>query len=714
MDIPFRYSNKSDADVVDILVDGLRDSLAELCGQSPEEGQEALEYFLANIHLIFQRIAIYTLRVYGQQYSYLVEKVLSQTHYMDMQEYSEEYKGLLRDQFNFISKELQDKIIAYILLGPRDLEERVARLAKWQNVEITGINKNEIRERWILQHLTYIKDYLYGENLSTFKIYAQRHGEPSIEETPRNSVTSFIGTPSPLTAEELSSMGFEEIKNYFLTYAPMESTLNSREGLARILQSLVSNDPLKFSGLASFFLDPSIRLIYIYHYLSGIKEAIRTKDYKIDEDILNLAEYVVELRKDPFEDALVLHEPGLLLTQLEVAHLLNNVVQKNTSHISESESRRVIDLLIQLTHNIDPKKEDEKKYGLDQFTHSMNCVRGEAMHGIFKYLFNKSRETEIGENNYNDNFIIEPQILAVLEERLDFSNEVSPAIRSVYGAYLTDLFFLDNEWVLNHLDKIFPEVPEHEIYWKAAWDGYAYNSFLFDEIFLLLIPHYQRFLNTIMPSEKASNNISGIALARSAIHIMTAYLRGLTDFGYENHILDLFFDNASDQIRAQAIFWLSKVLEDEKSKENSDLWQRCWKLWQTRLEKAETEEVSKNEQEISDYMRWLVSAPMTLDQLYKPLKKSIKYFQDRFDVMQLLDYAVEYCEQSPLEAVSLLRQTISSAKELWWRVDEKVEENILRAAMTSGDDKAREIAINVINLRGEQGDYQWRELLDLK
>jgi len=132
------------------------------------------------------------------------------------------------------------------------------------------------------------------------------------------------------------------------------------------------------------------------------------------------------------------------------------------------------------------------------------------------------------------------------------------------------------------------------------------------------------------------------------------------------------------------------------------------------LEKAETEEISKNEQEISDYMRWLVSAPMTLDQLYETLLKSIKYFQDRFDVMQLLDYAVGYCKQSPWESVSLLWETISSAREIWWRADEEVEENILRAAMTSGDDKAREIAIKVINRRGEQGDYQWRELLDLK
>ena len=82
--------------------------------------------------------------------------------------------------------------------------------------------------------------------------------------------------------------------------------------------------------------------------------------------------------------------------------------------------------------------------------------------------------------------------------------------------------------------------------------------------------------------------------------------------------------------------------------------------------------------------------------------------------MQLLDYAVAYCEQSPRESVTLLWETVSSAKEAWWRANEDIEEKILRAAMTSGDEEARQIAIDIINLRGEQGFYKWRELLSLK
>lgn len=50
----------------------------------------------------------------------------------------------------------------------------------------------------------------------------------------------------------------------------------------------------------------------------------------------------------------------------------------------------------------------------------------------------------------------------------------------------------------------------------------------------------------------------------------------------------------------------------------------------------------------------------------------------------------------------------------WWRSNEKVEEKIPMTAMTSEKEDAQQKAIDFINLRDEQGDYQWRELLDLK
>ena len=111
-------------------------------------------------------------------------------------------------------------------------------------------------------------------------------------------------------------------------------------------------------------------------------------------------------------------------------------------------------------------------------------------------------------------------------------------------------------------------------------------------------------------------------------------------------------------------------------------------------------------------MRWLAYCPKTLEQLYHMLFASIKYFQEVFNARQLTNYAAGYCEQSPFEAVSLLGDIIKTAKEAWWIPEEEVERSILCAAMQSNNANAKDIAIYLINLHGERGDYRWRDLLN--
>ena len=55
---------------------------------------------------------------------------------------------------------------------------------------------------------------------------------------------------------------------------------------------------------------------------------------------------------------------------------------------------------------------------------------------------------------------------------------------------------------------------------------------------------------------------------------MSAYLSDLTDFGHENLLLDLFFANAPDLVRASGVFWLSQVLGNNKPSAEDLLWQK--------------------------------------------------------------------------------------------------------------------------------------------
>ena len=111
-------------------------------------------------------------------------------------------------------------------------------------------------------------------------------------------------------------------------------------------------------------------------------------------------------------------------------------------------------------------------------------------------------------------------------------------------------------------------------------------------------------------------------------------------------------------------------------------------------------------------MRWLEHCPVELDFLYPTLLQTVKYLHDGFDLVQLTSYAAKHCERFPLEAVTLLQMTILEAKEPWWSPKDEDEESILKTAMLSEDEESRRIAMEVINYRGELGDFRWRHFLE--
>ena len=326
MDIPNRLSERSDAEALDILIDGLRDGLAELCKKSVEEGEKFLRAFLSSDHLIFQRIALFTLRTYGQNYPELVNQALLQRNYLENSLFAKEYRGLLRDQFANASEEVREKVVKWILAGPLDVDSRAIHRAQWENREVTDDDRRDVREDWTLYHLVIVREYLQGEALKRLNELIALHGEPDVEEKPSIVTTSWGGVPSPVPADELTKKSFDELKQLFLTYVPDDLFLNSRESLAQTFQGLVREDPTRYSVFAAYLTDLSIRFVYIYQYLSGIRESVKNKSGKLGDVIIGLCEYVVSQNEDPFVDSSDRHEPGLFAAQMEVARLLEQAL----------------------------------------------------------------------------------------------------------------------------------------------------------------------------------------------------------------------------------------------------------------------------------------------------------------------------------------------------------------------------------------------------
>lgn len=691
-DIPNRFSERKEDKALDSLIEGLRDGLIKVCKNNPKEGYELLNSYLNSEHIILRRLGMYVLRIFGNQYPDLINQTLLKFDYLERDEYVSEYQGLMRDHFEIVNEEIRRIVVSSILSKPIDEGEKKAQeFRKMYNLEL-------------------VRNFLLEDELTVLNKLVDTYNKPDITEKPKISISSsWGGAPSPVSAEELKGKSFDQLSELFLTYIPEDLYFNPRESLGRTFQKIVRENCEKYVQFASYLINPQIRFIYSYHYLFGIREAIKENECKLTDDLLCLCEFVVNAKEDPFEESAGDHEPGLFALQMEVSNLLDSSLRSKDPYLTRAQLDRIRSLLIKLAYHQDPEPERESQTSFDPFTYSLNCVRGQTMHAIFQYSLYLVREEEkrIGEKLKTG--FLEPEIEKILLEKLDFTQESSLAVHSVYGAFIPQLQYLSAEFLESNLSRIFPHGDEYNAYWNAAWDAYIFVSNVYKNPFNLLIPHYQRGLILLQSPKKEYFGSSPDE--RLAQHIMFAYLADLTDFGHENKLLDLFFQYAPDLIRAQGVFWLGQVLGDEKPPTDDILWEKCWQLWQNRLHYAETKDVAENTEEISSYMRWLANIPVGLDVLYSTLDLSVKYLHDGYDVRILNEFSASQCEEYSFEAVKLLQATIFSSKEAWWRPKESDEERILRVAMKS-DDETKRIAIEIINYRGEHGDFRWKELLE--
>lgn len=713
LDLPNRSIETSDADALDILIDCLRDSINEVCKQSTEDGKVLINNYLHSEHVIFQRLSLFALRRFGKTYQELVDHALLTQNYLQDDEYASEYSVLLKSQFSIASERVQNQVVAWIIEGPDDVEKRVKNHTGWENRDPDEKDRKAVKDLWILRHLEIIRDHLTGDALNILNQLVSDYGKPDISETPHVITTEWGGPESPISKDDLSMMSFEKVLDFFINYEPEDLFMNPRESLAETSGSLVKENPDQYSNFAPYLINSHLRFVYTYHYLSGLGEGIKTDINKLDKNIVDLCEFVVGKKEDPFIQTSGRHEPGLLAAQLEVARLFERVLHSKDPTLERGLLDRIRKILIELAHHQDPEMKDEES-SFDAFTRSLNCVRGVAMHALIQYSLYivRQKKAQLGVESLPG--FLEPEIQTVLEEKLDKANDPSPAVHAVFGAYLSNLNYLAPDWLQSHLDEILPIEEENSAYWKAAWDAYIFASNVKTNIFEMLIPHYQRGLRLLSQKTEDEKSFTGSPNERLAQHVMVAYLNDLTGFGHDNQLLDLFYAHAPDKVRANAVFWLSQVLEEDKKHHHiENLWEKCWDLWQKRLAAAETQNPSVNTHEIANYMRWLENCPLGLDEIFDTLLKSVKYLQVGFEMKVLTEYVALQSEAHPLMAVKLLQAAILGAKEPWWSPDQEDEKKILSMAMVSGNPEARQIAIEVINYRGEQGDFRWKELLDL-
>ena len=720
--------NRSIRDFKQLLTEAIRDLLQEISRE--DHVRSIIERYLEHQYSIFRRLAIHIVRLHPKHYQDLLVQLFSDQKNLDRTDIHHEFYLLMESAFDKAPSEVQQQLLEWIVEGkpPERLESSRQRYRKdHAGAEPPEDLVQRWKEYWTLGRLWALRNHdLPTEYKSKLDTLVATLGEPEHPSFLMYTTVSWTGAVSPKSKEDLLAMAPEEVLEFLKQYVqPRDPFAPTLEGLLNVLRAVIQERVDEYAALAPRFLESGIQPVYIYHLLWGLEDALKAgKSFDWDPVFTFCQEVVQRTDEEQEEGTRASFETSYVAAHGQVATLLQEAVRRDDHAISQEHMPRVRDILLRLLHHPDPTPEYEQQHGgdnMDPATLSLNTVRGKAMHALIAYALRRARFIE-GQTQAEERGAeaqrLEPEVREALTEKLDKTRDPSLAVHSTFGQYLPNLYYLDREWVTQHLPQIFPAEADRQDYWWAAWNSYIAFNPLYNDLYRLLRNEYQRAVELLPEGaegragfERAGEHLAG--------HLMIAYWRGLEELEGDDSLLPMFYEKAPDEVRAHAVWFLWRGLEEVKPSAESEIWQRLRRLWETRVIAAsQAQDPLTFSQELSAFAWWLGVAPEGLDSLYPLIEAIVPHLEKGAHTSDVIEYLTAQVEDHPGPATCLLLAIIQQEEQPVYRGQEETY-TILKAAMKSGDEEACSCAEIAINLLGERGQYEWgqnkyRDLLKLK
>jgi hypothetical protein len=699
--------------VVDVLISAVRDASRGLAANNHALVPAILDLFRTYKDTIFERLAFYLLAEFPTAAPDLVAAKLTDRNLFDDWVVRHEYYRLAEKGFRFLSLENQEAILGWIEAGPEQ-SSLVTRLQDGLGRPPTDQEVRHAVESWQLRHLAPLVDSLPPE-------WRQRR-EAMLEEVPAPDHPDFVsygsewvGSTSPVTADELVSMDVAAIVAFLQTWKPSSGWREATpDGLAAILRTVIARDPGCFADNAVALT--AVEPLYVDALLSGLREAAAQNRSFGWDNVLTLCRQVVSVPYVGPDESGIRPDRALGWARKSTVDLLRQGFTSGPAEIPIRLRREVWDVLLPLADDPDPTPTEEETYGgqnMDPLTLSLNTIRGAAMHAIIAYaLWVRRHESGAAKPEGQFGFDQLPEVRDVLNRHLDPEIDPSPAVHSVYGQYFPNLVWLDPDWAAGNSTRVFPSDDTRRDLLDAAWDAYLAFAELFPPALDLLSNVYARAVERIGEVPGNGRRIVDPA-ARLAEHLMVMYWRGRISLEDSDGLVARFYARAPDSIRAHAIDFIGRSLRNTEGEVEAEVLDRLRRLWEARVT-AVTREVAEgaHPSELVNFGWWFVSRKFaddwSLQQLEVTLRRSRRVDADDDVANRLAELAPGF----PLQTVACLRLMIEGAVEGWrmlgWLDDART---VLEAVLNGSDESARRMATEVVDLLVARGQHAFRSLL---
>ena len=702
--------NREGRDVRDLLVNAIRNSLESLGEINEKTFLDCYALLQKFNYSIFRRIEIHLMRKFPKLLRSQINSVISKKETFDEISLWHEYYNLLHEQYSNLPQELKDKILKWIEEGS-DLERFVAWYKKTKIGEPSQAEKDAHIAHWQIGYLSPIKDYVPPVWKEKWQELVTKYGKPEHPDFHIYMGPVIVGSKSPLTEEEIKKKTPQEVVNYLRTWEPSkEFFAPSREGLAHTLGKVISENPSSYTSLCQEFRE--LYSVYIYHLLSGFRIAIQkenTFDWK--PVILFCEDLLISKEGKALTGEKMLYDWNSIYR--EIADLLEEGLKSKTTSPS-IELRETIWALIEvlLKHN-EPDLAFEDKYDeetLDPVFLSLNTVRGKAMHSAIQYALWCARCLNLSQKK--DRMV--PEVKEQLEAMLKPECEPTKTVRAVYGIYLPQLFYLNKDWVEEHISSIFPEDSKYRSLWNVAWEAYITYCGFYKEVYESIRNQYKIAIDKL-----SSPRISKVTKDHLSQHLLTAYLRELEDLK-DNSLVSSFFKKAQPQTRGHAIWFIGRVLKDLQTSKIEErtkhkIIERIMNLWEWRIQEARIAD-SRGKERFAEELKWfgmwfiysLFNKDWAISQLYGTLELTEGVLEFANGVVEKFHFYTKKHYLTVLKSITLL---VKEESQRWMLVvsTNKIKELLAQIVNEHSHQQIKPSVNDLVNILAKKGYHEFAD-----
>lgn len=703
--------------VLDALVSGVRNVAEQIAGADPSQIPAVVETLERRRGRIFRRLALHALHSFPDAAAGLAAERLTDRRYFENEGLRREYNALLKSRFSRLDEGERAQILSLIEEGPPYVEEFKEGFESWYGRQIAESDVEEYVDKWKLERLDPIREALTGEWKETSERLEKKYGRQGPDEGLPYLVRDAKEYVSPRSAEELGSMGLDEIVSYLESWQPSESPEgHSLLGLESSLRTTIINAPELFSRGAGKFRN--LRPEYVRALISGLSYAL-DQGRAIDWDpVLGLCLFVAsEPLSLPAEDEAPAERDRLLAqVKNDSASLIRKGMRDDGSGIPDELSDEVLDVIEPLINNL-PQIDTDQLAGKRRSTaESVISARATALEDLIRHASwvrnrnqQKCDDSTAGEQARGG--------LGRLREILDgnLRRDVDPdlRLRKIYGQFFPSLVYLDPAWASRNVPVIFPTAEAERPLFDAAWRAYILYGGYYTPAFDLLREQYGVAVERL-GSEPAAGEYGTDPDQQLAQHIMVSYARGESRLEDKESLINRFFTAASPGLRASAVGFIGEVLRGTGGSIDAEILSRLQTLWFNRFDTARrAASIDDHKDEIAAFAWWFVSEKFEEEWSLRQLREVLLLVKnvdgDNFVVERLAALAPKH----PRMAVECLGLMIEGDEEGYgvemWK---NPAQELLRAALRQDSDAAaRHEAFVLINRISAKGAIDYAFLL---